>query len=128
MNLQANGTLDLLLDEFSTLVAQGSRAFITFDFTGHGRSSHSADGFKYLTPMGYLTDLITVVDSLHLKSFIGVGHSLGAGVMLIFAATFPDRCAKSTADTIFLRLYCTNQNLNRIFPISLTIGSAILSR
>jgi pimeloyl-ACP methyl ester carboxylesterase len=72
-------------------MARGSCAFVTFDFTGHGLSYHSPDGYKYGTLIGYVSDLLLVVDTLKIPRFIAVGHSMGGGVMLIFAATFPHR-------------------------------------
>ncbi len=62
---------------------------IAIDLAGHGASFHrSADAHYHLTDYAY--DLMEIINSLGLDSFVLVGHSLGAIVSSIFASTCPD--------------------------------------
>jgi pimeloyl-ACP methyl ester carboxylesterase len=59
------------------------------DFRGHGDS-------QWMIPPGYTyelyaADLAAVVDTLDLRDFVLIGHSMGGLVSLLYAATYPGR-------------------------------------
>jgi pimeloyl-ACP methyl ester carboxylesterase len=67
-----------------------SRA-ITFDLRGHGASANPPDDDYSVDSLA--DDIEAVVDSLDLKRFVLVGHSLGAAAAITFAAMSPGRVA-----------------------------------
>jgi pimeloyl-ACP methyl ester carboxylesterase len=67
------------------------RRAVAFDLRGHGRSEAAADGRYSVSDMA--SDIAAVVDSLSLKRFVLVGHSMGAGAALVYAGDYPDRVA-----------------------------------
>jgi pimeloyl-ACP methyl ester carboxylesterase len=68
-----------------------SRRAVAFDFRGHGQSQSAPDGDYALSAMA--TDIGEVVDTLGLDRFVLVGHSMGGGAALLYAAAHPDRVA-----------------------------------
>ena len=68
-----------------------SRQAVGFDFRGHGRSSTAADGDYSLT--GMAADIAAVVDTFGYDRFVLVGHSMGGGAALLYAAAHPERVA-----------------------------------
>ncbi|GAM24099.1 hypothetical protein SAMD00019534_072740 [Acytostelium subglobosum LB1] len=69
------------------LASQGVRV-ICIDFIGHGRSPHKPTWCNlYYTD--YITQVIDVADALGWKTFTILGHSMGAGIGSILAATVP---------------------------------------
>jgi pimeloyl-ACP methyl ester carboxylesterase len=68
-----------------------SRRAVALDLRGHGRSEPPWTGDYSITSMA--TDVQAVVEALDLPRFVLVGHSLGGGVALTYAATHPDRIA-----------------------------------
>jgi pimeloyl-ACP methyl ester carboxylesterase len=68
-----------------------TRRAVAFDFRGHGRSERPGNG-DY-TIAGMAGDVGAVVDTLGLKTFVLVGHSMGGGVALTYAGTHPKRVA-----------------------------------
>lgn len=60
---------------------------ICVDLPGHGQS----DCFGYIHPMELMAQAVkAVTDSLHLKKYVLIGHSMGGYASLAFAELFPD--------------------------------------
>jgi pimeloyl-ACP methyl ester carboxylesterase len=66
-----------------------TRRAVALDFRGHGGSAAPADGDYALASLA--GDVAAAVDGLGLERFALVGHSLGGGVALVFAAARPER-------------------------------------
>ena len=66
---------------------------IALDFAGHGLSDHRPSGVKYHL-IDYVADVAHAVSSLELERFHLAGHSLGAGVAILYAAAYPDAVEK----------------------------------
>jgi pimeloyl-ACP methyl ester carboxylesterase len=66
-----------------------TRRAVAVDLRGHGRSDPPSDR-RYLIE-AQAADVDAVVDALGLERFALVGHSLGAGVALAYAAAHPAR-------------------------------------
>lgn len=64
---------------------------ITVELRGHGRSAMPADGDFRISSMA--ADVAAVADSLHLKRFVLIGHSMGGSIALEYAGLHPDRVA-----------------------------------
>jgi pimeloyl-ACP methyl ester carboxylesterase len=62
---------------------------LAFDLRGHGQSNLPEDGDYSLEACG--DDLLAVTDALGIHECLLVGHSLGAAIATVFAATFPER-------------------------------------
>lgn len=65
---------------------------MSLDLPGHGRSDHFPPGFIY-DPRGYMGAIKKTVMALEWKRFIYLGHSMGAVVGIMYAATFPEDVA-----------------------------------
>ncbi len=66
---------------------------VALDFPGHGLSEKRPDGGIYhLTD--YVCDIARVIESLNWQQFALMGHSLGAGVAILYAALFPEQLEK----------------------------------
>lgn len=68
---------------------QGLR-IIAVDFAGHGHSQHRPPGGGYAL-WDYVHDVLLVAEQLGWPRFSLLGHSLGAIVSVLMAATFPER-------------------------------------
>ncbi|HET6796716.1 MAG TPA: alpha/beta hydrolase [Gemmatimonadales bacterium] len=68
-----------------------NRQAVGFDFRGHGRSSTAADDDYSIS--GMAADIAAVVDTFGFDHFVLVGHSMGAGAALLYAAAHPARVA-----------------------------------
>lgn len=66
---------------------------VAMDFAGHGFSQHRPSGTKYHL-VDYVADVAHVSEKLGWEQFNLLGHSLGAGVSIIFAAAYPERIRK----------------------------------
>lgn len=77
-----------LWDAFARRMAPGFRC-VAYDQRGHGRSA-DADGYAY---PALAADIRAVVGELGLAGPVVVGHSWGALVALVYAATYPEWCA-----------------------------------
>ena len=66
----------------------GQRRVVTLDLAGHGRSG--ADR-KAWTVRSFAADVKTVVEELHLRKVVLVGHSMGGAVALEAARIMPER-------------------------------------
>jgi len=75
---------------FAPLARQGLAPLLALDFAGHGLSDHrppeAATHF-----VDHVRDVERVAATLEHEPFDLVGHSMGAGVAVLFAATFPER-------------------------------------
>jgi pimeloyl-ACP methyl ester carboxylesterase len=71
------------------LISRGYRA-VLIDSRGHGRSTRDARPFSYEL---MASDVLTVMDALHLERAALVGWSDGACTALVLAATAPSRAA-----------------------------------
>src|SRR5690606_2312769 len=60
------------------------------DLPGHGRSSHRPPGARYHY-VDWVGDVIEAADALGLDRFALLGHSMGAGISILTAGTFPER-------------------------------------
>ena len=63
--------------------------FVALEFPGHGHSDHRPSGTVYHFA-DYVADVAHAVRGLDWQRFTLMGHSLGANVALVFAATFPE--------------------------------------
>ena len=73
---------------------QGVRV-IAIDMAGHGHSDHRGVGADY--PLwAYVADVVAIADALELDKVHLLGHSMGAIVSVMAAATVPDRIASLT--------------------------------
>ena len=81
------GTFDTLAPLLLTSCPHLS--LLCLDYPGHGLSSHLPPGqtYHYLEANRYLR---LVVDHLGIDKFGLIGHSMGAGMSSIFAATYPE--------------------------------------
>jgi pimeloyl-ACP methyl ester carboxylesterase len=66
-----------------------NRKTIAMDLRGNGRSDAPAN--NDYTIKSLVKDVETVVDSLHLDTFILVGHSMGGSVAIAYAAKHPEK-------------------------------------
>jgi len=66
---------------------------VALDFPGHGQSAKRPRGTKYhLTD--YVADVAHGVEDLGFSRFHLMGHSLGAGVAIVYAALYPEKVQK----------------------------------
>jgi pimeloyl-ACP methyl ester carboxylesterase len=70
---------------------RSSRRALALDLRGHGSSTPPPDDDYSIESLA--EDIEAVVDSLDLKRFVLVGHSLGAAAAIAFAGTQPGRVA-----------------------------------
>jgi pimeloyl-ACP methyl ester carboxylesterase len=68
---------------------RNTRRAIAVDLRGHGRSEPPSDGQYAIEAQA--RDVGAVADALELERFALVGHSIGAGVALVYAAAEPER-------------------------------------
>jgi pimeloyl-ACP methyl ester carboxylesterase len=68
-----------------------TRRAVALDLRGHGRSEPPKNGDYSIA--GMAGDVEAVVDTLDIRKFILVGHSMGGGVALTYAGHHPDRMA-----------------------------------
>lgn len=78
-----------IFQELSTRLSKSFRV-IEIDLPGHGQTP----ALGYMHSMELLAECVkAVMDSLHLKKYVMVGHSMGGYTTLAFAELFPDRLA-----------------------------------
>ena len=80
------------LDIFEELSAKLSKSFrvIAIDLPGHGQTPN----IGYAHSMELMAECVkSVLDSLHLKKYVMVGHSMGGYVTLAFAELFSEQVA-----------------------------------
>ena len=66
---------------------------VALDFAGHGDSAHRPPGCKYHM-VDYVADVAHAVAALGWSRFDLIGHSLGAGVSLVYAAIFTEQVGR----------------------------------
>lgn len=66
---------------------------IALDLIGHGRSSHRPQAMSYHI-WDNVVDVHSVLQVLGLKKVHIVGHSMGASIAMLFAATFPENAGR----------------------------------
>jgi len=69
---------------------------VMLDLPGHGRSAHLAAGADYTLSVT-LNVILDVVDGLGWETFAVLGHSMGAGIGSILAASLPQRVRRLVA-------------------------------
>ncbi|WP_101675286.1 alpha/beta fold hydrolase [Alloalcanivorax mobilis] len=75
---------------FIPLAQHLSSPMLAMDFSGHGHSEHRpADLATHL--VDHVRDVLEVAEQMGWQRFVLVGHSMGAGVASLFAATYPER-------------------------------------
>jgi len=80
------------MDNSASLIGL-ARQFPEFDWVlvdqaGHGQSDHRGSAYHYID---YVADAVALLDVLEWDSCHVLGHSMGAGVALMAAATTPER-------------------------------------
>ncbi len=70
---------------------RSQRRAVAYDQRGHGRSDRPGDGVYTVEALA--ADLAAVADTLGLKRFVLVGHSLSGAVLTAYAGAHPDRVA-----------------------------------
>ncbi len=73
-----------------------SMDLLMLDLPGHGRSAHLAPGADYTLAVT-LNAVLDVVDSLGWGRFALLGHSMGAGIASLLAASLPQRIERLVA-------------------------------
>lgn len=63
---------------------------VAIDLPGHGLSEHKSPDANYYI-WEYVRDVLSVLDTLGWQQCHLLGHSLGASIAVLFAATFPER-------------------------------------
>ncbi|MCW8907091.1 MAG: alpha/beta hydrolase [Sedimenticola sp.] len=63
---------------------------MALDLAGHGRSEHRPPGQHYHF-VDFVADTVAAADSLGWERFSLLGHSMGAGIASLLAASFPQR-------------------------------------
>lgn len=66
-------------------------SYLAVDWPGHGRSSRLPDGIVYSLEM-YFYSLLLICDHFRWEATSLMGHSLGAVVSFLYAATFANKC------------------------------------
>ncbi|TVT55148.1 MAG: alpha/beta hydrolase [Sedimenticola thiotaurini] len=66
---------------------------VALDLPGHGHSDHRPPGQHYHF-VDFVEDVIGAADELGWGQFILLGHSMGAGIASLIAASFPERIEK----------------------------------
>ncbi len=98
---------------------------IAVDLRGRGLSDKPDKGYG---PENHILDMISIMDDLGLQKVLLMGHSLGAFISLMFAATHPDRVeklvlvdgagelSKTQMDQVFAGIKPALDRLNMRFP------------
>lgn len=69
------------------------RVCFAIEMAGHGRSEHRSRDAEYHY-FDYVVDLLLAIDALEIERCVFVGHSMGAGITALAAATRPQLCEK----------------------------------
>ena len=78
---------------FQPLAEPLGHPLVALDFAGHGHSEHRPR-HQATHYVDHVRDVLAVADQLGWDRFVLVGHSMGAGVACLFAATFPERVSR----------------------------------
>lgn len=90
--LALHGWLDNA-NSFRALAEHLPNPLLAMDFAGHGYSDHRPQGAA-THYVDHVRDVLAVADDMQWSQFILMGHSMGAGVASLFAASFPERLEK----------------------------------
>jgi pimeloyl-ACP methyl ester carboxylesterase len=104
-------------NQVPALVASGYRA-VLIDSRGHGRSTRDARPFTYEL---MASDVLAVMDALHLEKAVVVGWSDGACIALILAMQAPS----SIAGVFFFGCNMDPSGVNQITELSPILGRCI---
>lgn len=85
--LHALGFTGRLFDPLARALSHRYRVLCP-DVRGHGRTDHPPEGYQY---PNLVRDLLGVMQMLHLKKVVLLGHTWGADVAMSFAAAHPKR-------------------------------------
>jgi pimeloyl-ACP methyl ester carboxylesterase len=66
---------------------------VAVDFAGHGGSQHRAEGYDYVF-VDWIHDVLDVLDALGWQQAHLLGHSMGAAIATVVAASAPERVNK----------------------------------
>jgi len=80
-------------NSFVPLAEHLPNPILAMDFAGHGLSAHRPDGVATHFA-DHVRDVLALLDDAGLEKCILLGHSMGAGIATLFAATFPERVDK----------------------------------
>ncbi len=72
------------------LVERLDVCIVAVDLPGHGESVHRSHEMDY-APWGYASDVRNLLDELGVERVTLLGHSMGAIIANLFAASFPER-------------------------------------
>lgn len=87
--LALHGWLDNA-NSFAPLSQHLRQPLLAMDFAGHGLSGHRPP-HAATHYVDHVRDVLAMADSQGWERFDLIGHSMGAGVATLFAATFPER-------------------------------------
>lgn len=80
-------------NSFVPLAQHLSNPVLAMDFAGHGLSAHRPQGAATHF-LDHVRDVLALLDDAGIEKCILLGHSMGAGIASLFAATFPERVEK----------------------------------
>jgi pimeloyl-ACP methyl ester carboxylesterase len=80
-------------NSFAPLAQHVPNPILAMDFAGHGLSAHRPEGVATHF-LDHVRDVLALLDDAGIEKCILLGHSMGAGIASLFAATFPDRVEK----------------------------------
>lgn len=108
------GSVDLWRDFPQTLAGATGRRVIAYDRLGFGRSDPHP---RLLDPLSFIPgeaagDFAAVIDHLAISRFAVLGHSVGGGMGVGIAATYPTRC--QALITIAAQSFAESQTLQGI--------------
>lgn len=79
--------------QLAPLLADIGYEVIAIDFAGHGRSNHRAPGhFNHF--IDYVLDIQDVLNQLDWEKPVLLGHSMGAAMAIMYAASYPEKIEK----------------------------------
>ena len=87
------GSVDLWRDFPRQLAAATGRTVYAYDRLGFGQSSPHPDLLNVDFVITEAEQVFkTVLDHFHIDQFLIMGHSVGGGMSVVIAATYPERC------------------------------------
>lgn len=86
--LALHGWLDNA-NSFMPLAEHLANPILALDFSGHGHSDHQPPELATHL-VDHVREVLEVAEQMGWERFVLVGHSMGAGVASLFAATFPE--------------------------------------
>ncbi len=80
-------------NSFAPLAPYLTQSLLALDAAGHGLSGHRPDGMA-THYIDHVRDVLAWLDAMGWQQVDLLGHSMGAGIACLFAATFPERVRK----------------------------------